>query len=257
MILTINIENMHVVVGGIEEGNVLFVESISTDFGRTETEYAMQIKNIFELHNIRIESVNGAILSSVVPPITKRMQQAVYKVIQKEALVIGPGVKTGLNILTDHPEQVGSDLVAMSVAANTWYQAPLIVVNLGTAVTFSVINERKQYIGGTILPGLLMSASSLANDTAQLPKIGLDTPKRVIGKNTIDCMRSGLIYGTAASVDGMIDRIEEELGYTVETIIATGEQMKYILPHCRRRMHLHDTLLLEGLYEIYQKNQKY
>ena len=254
MILTINIENTNTIIGCSENSEFIFVESISTNTSRTELEYAISLKNIFELHKLEISKVEGAIISSVVPPVTSIVKGAVKRILGKEAIVIGPGVKTGLNIMTDNPAQLGSDLVAVAGIAK--YEAPMMIVSMGTATTISVINEKKQYVGGMIIPGIQVSSESLTRETAQLPKIGLEKPKRAIGTNTIECMKSGLIYGNAACIDGSIARIEKELGFSVATIVATGEYIRHILPHCERKMCLDETLLLEGLKLIYEKNQK-
>lgn len=256
MILTINIENTNTIIGCSENSEFIFVESISTNTSRTELEYAISLKNIFELHKLEISKVEGAIISSVVPPVTSIVKGAVKRILGKEAIVIGPGVKTGLNIMTDNPAQLGSDLVANAVAGIAKYEAPMMIVSMGTATTISVINEKKQYVGGMIIPGIQVSSESLTRETAQLPKIGLEKPKRAIGTNTIECMRSGLIYGNAACIDGSIARIEKELGFSVATIVATGEYIRHILPYCERKMCLDETLLLEGLKLIYEKNQK-
>lgn len=256
MILTINIENTNTIIGCNENSKFIFVESISTNTSRTELEYAISLKNILELHKLEISKVEGAIISSVVPPVTSIVKGAVKRIFGKEAIVIGPGVKTGLNIMTDNPAQLGSDLVANAVAGIAKYEVPMIIVSMGTATTISVINEKKQYVGGMIIPGIQVSSESLTRETAQLPKIGLEKPKRAIGTNTIECMKSGLIYGNAACIDGSIARIEKELGFSVATIVATGEYIRHILPHCERKMCLDETLLLEGLKLIYEKNQK-
>ena len=256
MILTINIENTNTIIGCSENSEFIFVESISTNTSRTELEYAISLKNIFELHKLEISKVEGAIISSVVPPVTSIVKGAVKRILGKEAIVIGPGVKTGRNIMTDNPAQLGSDLVANAVAGIAKYEAPMMIVSMGTATTISVINEKKLYVGGMIIPGIQVSSESLTRETAQLPKIGLEKPKRAIGTNTIECMRSGLIYGNAACIDGSIARIEKELGFSVATIVATGEYIRHILPHCERKMCLDETLLLEGLKLIYEKNQK-
>ena len=256
MILTINIENTNTIIGCSENSEFIFVESISTNTSRTELEYAISLKNIFELHKLEISKVEGAIISSVVPPVTSIVKGAVKRILGKEAIVIGPGVKTGLNIMTDNPAQLGSDLVANAVAGIAKYEAPMMIVSMGTATTISVINEKKQYVGGMIIPGIQVSSESLTRETAQLPKLGLEKPKRAIGTNTIECMKSGLIYGNAACIDGSIARIEKELGFSVATIVATGEYIRHILPHCERKMCLDETLLLEGLKLIYEKNQK-
>lgn len=256
MILAINIENTNTVLGCIENDKFIFVESLSTNATRTELEYAISFKNIFELHQLHLSHVKGVIISSVVPPVTSIVKAAVKRIFGVDAILIGPGVKTGLNIVTDNPAQVGSDLVANGVAGIAKYEAPMIIVNMGTATTLSVINEKKQYIGGMIIPGIKVSSESLTKETAQLPKISLEGPRRVIGTNTIDCMKSGLIYGNAAMIDGVISRIEEELGTAVATIVATGQNIRTILPYCKRTMQLDETLLLEGLNLIYKKNQK-
>lgn len=256
MILAINIENANTVVGCISDSKFIFVESLSTCVSKTALEYAINLKSIFELHQMDIDAVEGAIISSVVPPITNIVKDAVKRIFRKEALVIGPGVKTGLNIMTDNPAQVGSDLVANAVAGIAKYEVPMIIVNMGTATTISVINEKKQYIGGMIMPGIKVSSASLSNETVQLPKVSLEKPRKVIGTNTIECMKSGLIYGTAAMIDGSIARIEREFGKKAVTIVATGENIKYIIPHCERKMCLDETLLLEGLGLIYERNRK-
>ena len=254
MILAITIENTNTIVGCFKEKELLFVESISTNHTRTELEYVMSIHCMFDIHGYKIADVEGAIVSSVVPPVTNVLNAAVKRLIGKDALVIGPGVKTGLNIATDNPAQVGSDLVANAVSGIMQYEAPMIIVNMGSATTFSVIDDRKHYIGGMIFPGLKMSSDSLTKGTAQLPGISLEKPKKVIGSNTIESMKSGLIYGTASLIDGCISKIEKELKKPVKTIVATGANAKYILPYCEKKMNLNDNLLLEGLRFIYEKN---
>lgn len=256
MILAINIENTNTVIGCFQEEKIIFVESISTSLTRTELEYAISFKNIFELHGLDMNQIEGAIIASVVPPVTNVVRQAVKRLSEKEVLIIGPGVKTGLNIMTDQPSQVGSDLVANAVAGITEYPVPLIVVNMGTATTLSVVNAKKHYIGGMIIPGVRISSESLTEGTAQLPKISLEKPKKVIGSNTVECMKSGLIYGTASCIDGSIARIERELKEKAASIVVTGEAAKYIVPHCERKMFLDEHLLLKGLKLIYEKNQK-
>ena len=256
MILTIAIENTSISIGCFQNEKLQFVESISTNVGRTELEYAISFKNIFELHQLDVKDVEGAIISSVVPPVTNVVKVAVKRIFKREALVIGPGVKTGLNIITENPAQLGNDLAANAVAAIAKYEAPMLIVNMGTATTISAINEKKQYIGGMIIPGMRVSSSALTKATAQLPNISLEKPKKAIGTNTVECMKSGLIYGTAACIDGSIARIEKELKAPVATIVATGEDIRHILPYCERKMCLDETLLLEGLRLIYERNHR-
>jgi type III pantothenate kinase len=178
----------------------------------------------------------------------------VKKIIGKVPMIVGPGVKTGLNIHMDNPRQVGSDLIVDAVAGIAEYGAPLVIIDMGTATTLSVVDDKRSYIGGQILPGLRLSMEALSSGAAQLYNVGLEAPKQVIGKNTSDCMRSGLIIGNAACIDGMIDRIEEELGYPLPAI-ATGGLAKVVIPLCRHEIVIDDTLLLKGLKIIYDKNK--
>ncbi|WP_411335753.1 type III pantothenate kinase [Ruminococcus gauvreauii] len=254
MILAIDIGNTNIVVGCVDEKQTYFVERLSTVRTKTELEYAIDIKVVLDLYGIEYEQIQGGIISSVVPQITNIMRIATEKILRRKVLVVGPGIKTGLNILMDNPAQLGSDLVADSVAAINEYPAPLIVFDMGTATTVCVIDENRNYIGGMILPGVLVSLDSLTTHAAQLQGISLEPPKHMIGKNTIDCMKSGVIYSSAAMVDGLITRIEDELGQKA-TAIATGGLAKSIIPHCRREVIMDDDLLLKGLLIIYNKNK--
>ncbi|MDD3794644.1 MAG: type III pantothenate kinase [Lachnospiraceae bacterium] len=253
MILAIDIGNTNIVLGCIQENKILFTERLSTDHAKTDLEHAISIKIVLELHNINPREVTGAIIGSVVPPITALIRDALYKITGCSAIVVGPGVKTGLNILMDNPAQVGSDLIVGAVAGIAEYPLPLILIDMGTATTICVIDENKNYIGGMILPGLRVSLDSLTSRTSQLPKISLEPPKRLIGKNTIECMKSGILYGNASCIDGMISRIEEDLGQSA-TAVATGGLAAAIVPLCRHNIILDDELLLKGLLLIYKKN---
>lgn len=254
MILAIDIGNTNIVIGCIKDDKILFVERLSTDHTKTVLEYAISFKNVLELYNLKSEDIQGSIISSVVPPVTGIVKEAAQKITKKHILIIGPGVKSGLNILMDNPAQLGSDLVANAVAAIAEYKAPLIIFDLGTATTISVIDKNQNYIGGMILPGIRVSSDSLTSRTSQLPKISFEPPKKIIGKNTIDCMKSGVIYGNAAVIDGMIQRIEKELGQKA-TAIATGGLAENIIPYCTEEIILDDELLLKGLNQIYKKNK--
>ena len=169
-------------------------------------------------------------------------------------MILGPGVKTGLNIVLDNPGEMGADRVADAVAALAQYPVPLVIVDMGTATTISVLDDRKRYIGGMIMPGVRISLDALTARASQLSGISIEEPKRLIGRNTVDCMKSGILYGNAAAVDGIVDRIEEELGQKV-TVIATGGMSRKIIPHCKREMILYCDLLLKGLQVIYDKNK--
>lgn len=253
MILAIDVGNTNIVIGCIKGEKVKFVERVSTDLSKTELEYVVEFKTLFDLYNISMEEITGSIISSVVPPLNNILKSALGKMFHKEPLLVGPGVKTGLNILMDNPGQLGSDLVVNAVAGLQYYGAPIILIDMGTATTISVVDEKKNYIGGMILPGVKVSLDSLVNRTSQLPRISLEAPKKVIGKNTIDCMKSGIVMGQAACLDGMIERIFDELGYEAP-VVATGGLSGSIVPHCKQSIIYDNELTLKGLGIIYKKN---
>ena len=252
MILAIDIGNTNIVVGCCEEKKILLMERLTTNHTATALEYAISLKAILELSGVDKKDINGAIISSVVPSVTYTVRTAVKKLIGVDALVIGPGIKTGLSIKTDNPAQLGSDLVVDAVAGIQEYGAPLVIFDLGTATTVSVINKEKEYLGGMILPGMMISLNAMVSGTSQLPKISLEQPKKLIGTNTLDCMKSGILYGTASSMDGIIDRIRDEIGDV--TVVATGGLAGTIVPLCRNKVILDDELLIKGLMIIYNKN---
>ena len=255
MILAIDMGNTNIVVGGIDDTKTYFVERVTTDHHKTDLEYAVTIKNILEIHQVALHMIEGAIISSVVPPLNSTLSSAVKKITGRSPLLVGSGMKTGLNILMDNPKTTGSDMIVDAVAAIREYPAPLIIIDMGTATTMSVVDQAGNYIGGVILPGVRVSLDSLSGKTAQLPFISLEIPSRVIGKHTIDCMRAGIMYGNAATLDGIIDRMEEELG-SKTTVIATGGLAKFITPLCRHEIIYDDALLLKGLLILYEKNKK-
>ena len=254
MILAIDIGNTNIVVGCIDKEKIYFTERISTIRTKTELEYAIDIKTILDIHHINRADIEGAIISSVVPQITSAARLAVQKILKKDAMILGPGVKTGLNIMLDNPGEMGADRVADAVAALAQYPVPLVIIDMGTATTISVVDDKKHYIGGMIMPGVQISLDALTTRASQLSGISIEEPKKIIGKNTVDCMKSGILYGNAAAVDGIIDRIEEELGQKV-TVIATGGMSRKIIPHCKRKMILDGDLLLKGLQIVYEKNK--
>ena len=253
MLLAIDIGNTNIVLGGIRDGHILFEARIATDRLRTSDQYGVEIKNMLEAFGARVEDIEDCIISSVVPPVFNSVRTGVVKVIGKQPMVVGPGIKTGLNIRMDDPASVGSDRIVIAVAALAEYAPPLILLDLGTATTMEVVAPGNAYLGGVIIPGVRISVDALTARAAQLPGISLDSPRRVIGKITVDCMRSGIMYGTAAMVDGMLDRVEEELGYPT-TVVATGGMAQFIVPLCRRKIRLEKDLLLKGLAILYEKN---
>lgn len=255
MILAIDAGNTNIVLGGIKNGEIQFLSRISTDIQKTLDEYTIVIRSILELNNTKLSEIDGSIISSVVPPLTSSLQCSVETLTGKKPMVLEPGMKTGLNILIDNPAQLGADLVAGAVAAINKYPKPLVIIDIGTATTFSVVDKHSNMLGGFICPGVRVSHDALISRTSQLTRVSLEAPAKVIGKNTIECMQSGLVYGSAAMVDGMLDRIDSELGCKT-TVVATGGLAKTIVPHCRREIICDDNLLLEGLLIIYEKNTK-
>ena len=254
MILAIDVGNTNIVVGCIDDRKTYFIERLSTNRTKTELEYAVDLKNVLDIYHIKKTEIEGCIISSVVPQITNIVKLAAEKILKKNAIVLGPGVKTGLNIMMDNPGQLGADQVADAVAGISGYPVPLILIDMGTATTASVVNGKKQYVGGMILPGVGVSLDALTARASQLSGISIDAPRHVIGKNTIECMKSGVLYSNAAALDGIIDRIEEELGEKA-TVVATGGLAKKIVPHCKREIILDEELLLRGLLIIYEKNK--
>lgn len=253
MILALDIGNTNIVIGCFDDDKIIFKERLTTNHNCTALEYAVSFKNALEMYGITASSVDGAVISSVVPSITKTVNEAIKKITGVTALVIGPGIKTGLSIMTDNPAQVGSDLVVDAVAGIAEYKAPLIIFDLGTATTVSIIDKNNTYIGTIIVPGIEVSLSSLVGKTSQLPNISLDTPKRLIGTNTIDSMQSGIMNFNASGIDGIIEKIEAELNEKC-TCIATGGLASAIVPICKKDIILDDELLLKGLKIIYGKN---
>ena len=249
MILAVDIGNSNIVIGCIDDNN------IETSIRKTKLEYAIILKTLFELNDISPEDVDGAIISSVVPPLTNVIKSAITMTTDIDPLVIGPGIKSGIAIKMDDPRTVGSDLIATAAGAADEYGAPVIIIDIGTATTITMVDDSKAYIGGVIMPGAQVSVDSLASRTAQLPRISIEAPERIIGKNTIGSMQSGIIYGNASCIDGMIDRFVEEIGIKEPiTVVATGGLSKIIVPHCKKDIIIDQDLLLKGLRIIYNKN---
>lgn len=255
MILAIDIGNSNVVLGCVEGEKILFEARIATDPVKTSDQYCVDIKIMLELNGVKISEIEGTIISSVVPPVLNSMKTAILKLTGKVPLVVGPGIKTGLNILTENPAQTGADLVVGAVSALQQYEPPLIIVDMGTATTITVLDKTGAFLGGCICPGVKISLDTLTDRTALLPGIQLDTPKKSIGRNTIDCMRSGIMMGTACMLDGMIQRMEEELGYSAR-VIATGGIARFIIPMCKTDMTYDGDLLIKGLAWLYRKNRR-
>lgn len=255
MLLAIDIGNTNIVLGGFEDGVLSFVSRISTNAHKTVDEYATKIKSILLLNEINPDNIDGAVISSVVPPLNTPIKNAIKKVYGVDALLVGPGVKTGMNMLVDDPRQVGSDLICACVAAHNVYGGPALIVDMGTATKIMAIDENGAFLGVSIIAGIELAVKALTSGTAQLPQISLDAPPSVIGKNTTDCMKSGVIFGNASMIDGMVERFETEFGKKLK-LIATGGIANDIIPHCKNKFITDDHLVLEGLKLIYAKNSK-
>lgn len=255
MILALDVGNTHIVVGCMEGQELRHIFRLETHIQRTEYEYAALLQQMLCFGGIEPSCFEGAIIASVVPSMTATLKTAVQLLTGVKALVVGAGIKTGLNIKIDNPAQLGSDLVVGAVAALAAYQPPLVVVDMGTAMTFTAIDSESRLRGGVIAPGIALSLSALAGGTSQLPRVAVEAPKSCIGTNTVDCMKSGAVFGTAATMDGLIDRIEQELGAPVR-VVATGPLARVISPYCRRTIVCDDHLLLRGLALIYARNRR-
>ncbi|MBR4745076.1 MAG: type III pantothenate kinase [Oscillospiraceae bacterium] len=255
MILTIDIGNSNVNVGLFEGENLVSVFTFSTDTKRTAEQYAIELKAAAELKGQSLASVDGAIISSVVPPLTSTAKKAVKLLCGVDALVLGPGVKNGLNIKIDNPAQLGADLVADAVGALAHYPTPCLVIDLGTATKISVIDKAGAYRGCTISAGVKISLAALADKTAQLPAIDLSVSEcPAYGTNTVHSMQAGILLGTACMLDGLCDRIEDSLGEKIASVVATGGISGNIIPHLKRKVDYAPYLILEGLRVIYEKN---
>ncbi len=255
MILAIDAGNTHIVLGCLEGEGLRFTARISTDRKKTADEYALVFRNLLDLHQVDRSRIEGAILASVVSELTEALRAALEIVTHRAPIVVGAGIKTGVNIKIDDPGQLGADLVVGAVAATAKYPKPLIIFDLGTANTMSVVDADGRFLGGAIMAGPRLSVDALSTGTSQLPHIDLELPPHVIGSNTLHAMQSGAIYGHAAMVDGLVDRVEAQLGGPVASVVATGGLAKVVIPQCRRDITVDEELMLDGLRIIYEKNQ--
>lgn len=255
MILTVDIGNSNIVIGGVEGDQIVFEARVRTESTKTSDQYCVDLKILLDVHGIGVDQIEGAIIASVVPQVLNSLQTAIKKLTGKNSLVVGPGLKTGLDIRLDNPSQTGADLVVGCVAALREHKAPMIIIDMGTATTMVVLDKNGALVGGCICPGVKLSMDALTNGTALLPGLQLDQPKKAIGRNTIDCMRSGIMMGTACMLDGMIERMEQELGYKT-TVIATGGIAKFVIPMCHKEMIYDKDLLVKGLAALYRDNTR-
>ena len=255
MLLALDVGNTNIVIGFLDESGIRNIARLETDRDKTAHEYAISLRQVIEFSGIAPEDIDGAILSSVVPPINGALIAAVRMIAGIRPLVVGPGMKTGLNIALDNPATMGSDLVVGAAAALAIHDPPLIIIDMGTATTMMAIDQTGTFLGGSICPGVKVSSEVLTTRTSQLPGISLEAPKHVIGRNTIECMQSGIMLGAACMIDGMIERMEEELGVKA-TVVATGGISRFVLPMCRSEIRYDRDLLLRGLRILYEKNKR-
>ena len=255
MILAVDIGNSTVVMGLINNSELIASRKTVTDISELEVNYKEEIKTLLKSHSISESKIEGAIISSVVPLLTDILKEAVSDIFKLEPITVNSESITGIEIITDNPSQLGSDRIADATAGINEYGAPLVIIDMGTATTVSVINPQNQFLGGLILPGVRTSLNSLINNTSQLPRIKLGTPsERIIGTNTVSSIENGIVYGTAAQIDGLIQRISDELDFDPK-IIATGGNAGAVIPYCKPKIIYEQNLLLKGLYIIY-KNEK-
>lgn len=253
MVLALSLGNREILIGVLNDEEIVARLAIETSLYKTEFEYAVIISQILDIYDIDKKAFEAAIIASVVPQLTDTLKAAVKLVTDKTALIIGAGVKTGLNIGIDEPNQLGADLVCSAVAALSKYDTPLIIVDIGTATTLSVVSKTARFLGGAILSGANISLEALSEGASLLPSVAIEKPRRSIGRNTVECMKSGAVYGLAASIDGMIERFEDELGEKA-TLVSTGKLAGQIIPHCKREIVIDEDLVLHGLALVLKKN---
>lgn len=254
MILTIDIGNTTTLIGGYEGEQLRFTGRCASNLNRTEDEYVLLFRDILDMYGWKADQVEGSILSSVVPALRTVVCRAVERLTGERVLVVGPGLKNGLNIRIDDPAELGSDMVVNAVAALAKYPKPIAIFDLETATTLSVIGRDGAYLVGALIPGLRVSVDAMSASTAQLPYITLTPPQKLICSSTVSCMQSGAVYGCAATVDGLAFGVEEELGEPV-TVVLTGSYGGLVAPYCRRKIHLDENLQLDGLRFLFEKNQ--
>lgn len=254
MLICIDIGNTNITIGGFEGENLKFTARLATDSKRTADQYAIEIRDVLHIYEVGRDEVTDAAICSVVPAVGSAVKRAIAKLFSIQPMMLGPGIKTGLNIKIDNPAQLGADLAAGAVGSLAKYNTPTVIIDLGTATTISVLGQNGEFLGGAIAAGVKLTLEALATKTAQLPSVSIEAPKSVIGTNTADCMKSGIVVGAAAMIDGMVDKIEKELGLKA-TVVATGGLAPEVVKFSSREIITDDNLLLDGLRIIYNKNK--
>jgi type III pantothenate kinase len=256
MLLAVDVGNTETLIGLFtdRERELAWHWRIATVPTRTADELALQFGGFLEQQGLSFSrQITGVVISSVVPQSTAALRVMVNDYFHFTPVVVEPGTRTGIPILTDNPREVGADRIVNSLAAFTKFGGPAIVVDFGTATTYDAVSDKGEYLGGVIAPGLQVSAEALVGHTARLPLIELGEPRSVIGKNTVEALQAGLLYGTAAEVDGIVERLQKELGGSA-TVVATGGLAPLVIPHCQTVHHYEPWLTLEGLNQVFDKN---
>ena len=262
MILTADIGNSSITVGLFDvsedkpDGELKCKSKYSTDARKSADEYAALIYNTFNINSVDASRIEAVMISSVVPQLTDVVKEALSRITDARVYVVGPGLRTGVNIRTDDPSELGSDIVANAVGALSVVKPPFVIVDVGTATSLFAVDKNRTIVGGCIAPGLRISLDSLKNSTSQLPAVSLSAPKEVIGKNTDSAIRAGLISGHAMMIDGMIDAFSRELGESELGVVITGGLAKSVLPIISHKTVYSEDLTLEGLFGIYKLNSK-
>ena len=253
MILAVDVGNSNITLGGFLNGELAFSARISTDSGATADDYAARIVSTLELYRVGRDAFSGSIIGSVAPQLNSVIRHALRCAVGVNPILVGPGIKTGVSIQCDSPSTVGADLIAACVAAHFHYGSPALIVDMDTVTKLTATSASGAFVGASIAPGVMMGLTALSSETAQLPRISPEQPGTIIAKNTADCMRSGVLFGNACLVDGMIERIKREMN-SEPHVIVTGAYAPMVLPLCESKMTYDEHLILKGLYLIYKKN---
>jgi type III pantothenate kinase len=254
MIFVVDVGNTNIVLGVYQGKDLLHHWRISTNRSATADEYGVMIHNLFQIAGIRVDDIEGVIISSVVPPLMFTLERVSTKYLKKTPLIVGPGIKTGLNIRIENPREMGADRIVNAIAGIELYGAPLIIVDFGTATTFDYIDEAGHLLGCAIAPGIGISMEALYQHAAKLPRIDLVRPKTTVGRNTITSMQAGSVFGFAGQADGIVDRMREEFAST-PTVVATGGLAELIYTESKSIQIVNPLLTLQGLQIIYERNQ--
>ncbi len=253
MLLVLDVGNTNIVFGVFDADNLKTHFRISTSRARTSDEYGNLVISLLKYANIKQDDITNVIISTVVPPLTDNLAHMAWKYFKCKALFVDPGVKTGLNIKYENPKEVGADRIVNAVAGYSIYGGPLIIVDFGTATTFCAVTEKGEYLGGAIAPGINISVEALFRMAAKLSRVQLIKPEKVIGRNTVESMQSGIYYGYVGQVDGIVRRIKKEMGGNPK-VIATGGLAQLIAIESETIEELTPLLTLEGLRIVYNKN---